>query len=61
MVFLTPDERRALGLAVLTAAATTAVTAGVQWLFSEAQRAVQARRDARPVGAAASDKREVGS
>ncbi len=45
MVSITPDERRAFTLAVLTAAATTAVTAGVNWLFSEAQRLVQTRRD----------------
>jgi hypothetical protein len=59
MVCLTPDERRALGLAVLTAAATTAVTASVHWLFSEAQRVVQARRDARAARAAATDREEA--
>jgi uncharacterized protein YjbI with pentapeptide repeats len=47
MVSFTPDERRAFGLAVLTAAATTAVTAAIHWLFNEAQRVVQARRDRR--------------
>jgi hypothetical protein len=42
-----PEERRALALAVITAAATAAATAGVNWLFAEAQRVVQERRDRR--------------
>jgi hypothetical protein len=61
MVSLTPDERRTLRLAALTAAVTTAVTAGVNWFFSEAQRIVQARRERRAAGASAGPDREVRS
>ncbi len=53
MVPLTPDERRSLGLAALTALVTTTVASTVQWLFSEVQRAVQARRDRHAASAAA--------
>jgi hypothetical protein len=45
MVAFNPEERRAFALAILTAAATAAATAGVNWVFAEAQRLVQARRD----------------
>jgi hypothetical protein len=53
MVSSNPEARRAFALAVLTAAATAAVTAGVNWLFTEAQRLVQARRDKDAARAAA--------
>ena len=44
---LLPEDKRALLLATLTAAATAAATAIVNWCFAEAQRHVAARRKAR--------------
>jgi hypothetical protein len=62
MVSHTPDERRTFALAVLTAIATTAATAGVNWLLSEAQRVMQARRaESAARAAAAPADREVAS
>jgi hypothetical protein len=42
---LTPDERRGIGIAVLTAAAVAAATAGVNFLFAEGQRLLAERRE----------------
>lgn len=44
---LTGEEWRSLGIATLTAAATTAAAGLVTWCIEEAKRRVQTSRDAR--------------
>lgn len=42
---LTPEERRSIGLATLTASAVAVVTGLITWGFEEAKRDLAARRD----------------
>lgn len=42
---LTPEERRTLGIAALTAACVAAATGLVSWSFEEAKRALAKHRE----------------